>query len=170
MPVKIFQPSVYKEEIKQKIRDGQKPEELVTQYPLKIRTIYRYMKEVQDEKEGKLPERKSGGSPGSAITPGVSRDAFTPTGAPSPAPPDSPTREYVTLGTFRFPLEDWGYSNSLNLLIVAETYTQAREEYKMPKTMKVGDFMANLCQAFRIMKGWDVVGAGYERVGEESNG
>lgn len=170
MPVKVFQPSVYKEEIKEKLRAGDKPEKIATEYPLKIRTIYRYMKEVQDEKEGKAPPDKHGRiTPPSSIVPGVSKEAFTPTGAPAPAPPGAPTQEYVTLGTFRFPLEDWGYSSSLNLLIVAETFTQARAEYDMPKSMKVGDFVANLCQAFRLMKGWDMIGAGYQRQGDGEN-
>lgn len=50
MPVKIA--SQYKEEIMGKLREGKKPKELATEYPLTLRTIYRYLKEVQDEKAG----------------------------------------------------------------------------------------------------------------------
>lgn len=160
MAVKVFQPSQHKEEVKQLLRDGVSVEECATKFPLSERTIYRYYKEVQDEKEGKEPPGKKAAAPAVAI-PGVSKEAFTAQGAQSSAPAGSSMPEYLTIGTFRMPLEDWGYSSSLNLLIVAETYTQARQEYNLDKKMKVGDFIAQLCQAFRIMRGWDAVGAGY---------
>lgn len=160
MPVKIFQPNEHKEEIKQLLREGVSVEECATRFPLSERTIYRYYKEIQDEKEGKPPPGKKSVSPAVAI-PGVSKEAFTAQGAPAPAPPGSSVPEYLTIGTFRMPLEDWGYSSSLNLLIVAETFTQARLEYNFDKKMKVGDFVAHLCQAFRIMRGWDAIGIGY---------
>lgn len=160
MPVKIFQPNQHKEEIKQLLRDGISVEECATKFPLSERTIFRYYKEVQDEKAGKPPPGKKSG-PATVLVPGVSNESFTPQGAPTPAPPGSSTPEYLTIGTFRMPLEDWGYSSSLNLLLVAETFTQARKEYNLPKTMKVGDFTAQLCQAFRMMCGWDGIGVGY---------
>ena len=56
MPVKIFQPSQHKEEIKQLLRDGITVEECATRFPLSERTIYRYLKEVQDEQSGKVTE------------------------------------------------------------------------------------------------------------------
>jgi len=58
MPVKIFQPSKHKEEIKQLLRDGISVEECATRFPLSERTIYRYLREVQDEKSGKVVEDK----------------------------------------------------------------------------------------------------------------
>jgi hypothetical protein len=163
MPVKVFQVSKYKEEIKEKLRQGISPEEIAKQYPISVRSAYNYLKEVRDEKEGKSPPpKKNTVTPNSNIAPGVSKEAFTPSGSITAPPAGSPPgTEYLNLGTFRFPLEDWGYSSTLNLLIVAETFTQARQEYKFPPTVKVGDFLAQLCQAFRIMRGWDVVGAGY---------
>jgi hypothetical protein len=163
MAVKIFQPTEFREEIKTKLREGASPEELSTKYPVSKRTIYRYLKEVQDEAKGiSTPPKKNAGAPAANIAAGVSKDAFTPSGAPTSPPPGSPPgTDYITMGTFRMPLEDWGYSNSLNLLIVAETFAQARAEYKLPPTMKVGDFIAVVCQAFRLMRGWDVIGAGY---------
>lgn len=160
MAVKVFQPSEYKEQAKQLLRGGKTPEEVAVAIPLSTRTIYRYLKEVQNEKLGIPPPGKRQ-PPAPSVTPGVSKEAFTATGTPALAPPGSPTPEYITLGTFRFPLEDWGYSSALNLLIVSATFDQSRKEYKFPKTMKVGDFIAELCQAFRIMKGWDVIGGGY---------
>lgn len=166
MPVKIFQPSPHKEEIKQLLRKGTSVEECATKFPLSERTIYRYYKEIQDEEAGKPPPTKRTTPPAITI-PGVSKDSFTPQGAPSVAPPGSPTPEWLTIGTFRMPLEDWGYSSSLNLLIVAETYTQAKIEYHLDKSMKVGDFVAQLCQAFRIMRGWDAIGVGYAPIAQK---
>ena len=160
MPVKVCQPSEHKEEIKQLLREGLTVEECATRFPLSERTIYRYYREIQDEKAGKVPPGKKTAA-SSVVIPGVSGEAFTPIGAPSPAPPGSSMPEYLTIGTFRMPLEDWGYSSALNLLIVAETFTQARQEYNLDKKMKVGDFLAQLCRAFRIMRGWDAVGIGY---------
>lgn len=58
MPVKIFQPSQHKEEIKQLLREGVTVEECATRFPLTERTIYRYLKEVQNEKAGIVPEDK----------------------------------------------------------------------------------------------------------------
>ena len=61
MPVKIFQPSQHKEEIKQLLRDGITVEECATRFPLSERTIYRYLGEVQHEEKGKTPpEAKPG--------------------------------------------------------------------------------------------------------------
>jgi len=56
MPVKIFQPSKHKDEVKQLLREGVTVEECVTRFPLSERTIYRYLKEVQDERSGKVSE------------------------------------------------------------------------------------------------------------------
>ncbi len=163
MAVKIFQPSQHKEEIKQLLRDGVSVEECATRFPLSERTIYRYYREIQDEKAGKQPPGKKVAAP-AVVLPGISNEAFTAQGAPSLAPPGSSMPEYLTIGTFRMPLEDWGYSSALHLLIVAETFTQARQEYNLDKKMKVGDFIAYLCQAFRIMRGWDAIGVGYTPV------
>lgn len=58
MPVKIFQPSQHKEEVKQLLRDGISVEECATRFPLSERTIYRYLREVQDESSGKVTEEK----------------------------------------------------------------------------------------------------------------
>lgn len=108
---------------------------------------------------GKEKKPKPQSSPETQVT-GVSDIGFTPSGMPS----DIKTPQWLTIGTFRMPFEDWGYSSALSLLIVAETYTQAKKEYTFDG--KVGDFLAQLCQAFRIMKGWDLIGAGYS---ENSN-
>jgi hypothetical protein len=163
MAVRIFQPTEFREEIKEKLKEGASPEELATKYPVAKRTIYRYLSEVRNEAKGiSSPPKKNAGAPAATVSPGVSKDAFTPSGAPTAPPAGSPPgTDYITLGTFRMPLEDWGYSSSLNLLIVAETFAQAKNEYKFPSTMKVGDFIAQICQAFRLMRGWDVIGAGY---------
>jgi len=59
MPVKIFQPSQHKEEIKQLLRDGISVEECATRFPLSERTIYRYLREVQDEGSGKVTEERT---------------------------------------------------------------------------------------------------------------
>ena len=59
MAVKVFQPSQHKEEIKQLLRDGISVEECSTRFPLSERTIYRYWKEIQDEKSGKGSEDKA---------------------------------------------------------------------------------------------------------------
>ena len=59
MPVKIFQPSQHKEEIKQLLRDGITVEECATRFPLSERTIYRYLKEVQGEKSGTVTEDRT---------------------------------------------------------------------------------------------------------------
>ena len=58
MPVKIFQPSQHKGEIMQLLRDGISVEECATRFPLSERTIYRYLKEVQNEQSGKVVEDK----------------------------------------------------------------------------------------------------------------
>jgi len=58
MPVKIFQPSKHKDEIKQLLRDGITVEECATRFPLSERTIYRYLKEVQSESSGNVTEDK----------------------------------------------------------------------------------------------------------------
>jgi hypothetical protein len=168
MPVKIFQPSQHKEEVKQLLRDGKTVEECATLFPLSERTIYRYYREIQDEIAGKPPPGKR--TTPAVTIPGVSKEAFTAQGVQSPPPPGSPVPEYLTIGTFRMPLEDWGYSSALGLLIVAETFTQARVEYNFDKKMKVGDFIAYLCQAFRIMRGWDAIGIGYTPAKIEKEG
>jgi len=59
MPVKIFQPSKHKDEIKQLLREGISVEECATRFPLSERTIYRYLREVQDESSGKVTEEKT---------------------------------------------------------------------------------------------------------------
>jgi hypothetical protein len=155
----------------QLLRDGKTPEECVVQFPLSLRTIYRYQKEIQNEQTGGAPAAKktTGTTQTQVATPGVSKDAFTPVGAPTPPPPAAPTREYVYIGPIRMPVEDWGYSSNRNLFIVADTFDIAKREYNFPVTMKVGDFVAELCQAFRIMKGWDVIGGGLVPIQAETN-
>jgi len=59
MPPKVFMPSQYKEPAKQLLRQGKTPEEVVKEIPLSLRSIYRYLKEIQDEKKG--AETKPGG-------------------------------------------------------------------------------------------------------------
>ena len=166
MAIKTFPPSEYKEQAKALLKEGKKPEEVHLQYPISVRTLYRYLKEIEQEKAGT-------GQPGKKTTPpiasiGVARESFTPAGTPVPPPPGSPTLEYLKIGDLRMPLEDWGYSTSGNLYVVADTWDIARREYSFPKTMKVGDFMAELCRAFRFMKGWDVPGAGVPAAKVES--
>lgn len=112
---------------------------------------------------GKEKKPKPQSSPETQVT-GVSQDSFTPAGTPS----DLKTPQWLTIGTFRMPYEDWGYSSAVNLLVVAETYAQAKKEYSF--NGKVGDFLAELCQAFRIMKGWDVIAAGYQEPVEIKKG
>jgi len=58
MAVKIFQPSQHRDEIKQLLRDGKSVEECVTLFPISERSVYRYLKEVQNEKSGKVTEDK----------------------------------------------------------------------------------------------------------------
>ena len=87
--------------------------------------------------------------------PGISDNPFTPSGLAT----DVKSPQWLTIGTFRMPFEDWGYSSARNLLMVAETYSQAKVEYGFD--VKVGDFCAQLCRAFRMLKGWDLIGAGY---------
>lgn len=112
---------------------------------------------------GKEKKPKPQSSSETQVT-GVSQDSFTPAGTPS----DLKTPQWLTIGTFRMPYEDWGYSSAVNLLVVAETYAQAKKEYSF--NGKVGDFLAELCQAFRIMKGWDVIAAGYQEPVEITKG
>ena len=164
MPVKIFQPSKHKEEIKQLLRDGVSVEECATKFPLSERTIYRYYKEVQDEKEGKAPPGKKSSVPAVSI-PGVVKEPFTPIGAEIPAPPmgTKPSEQFVRIGNDNVPVRDFGYSDPENLLWVLSTFNQARKEYNFPPEMKMGDFCALLCQVFRMMRGWDVIGAGYNK-------
>ena len=162
MAVKIFQPNENRDEIKQQFRDGVPLEEILTKYPVARRTAYRYKKEVEDEKTNP-PAPASGVKKtvsASAAVPGVAKESFTPQGTPVNPPPGAPAGEYLTVGTLRMPLLDWGYSKTRNLFIVADTFEIAKQEYGFPQTMKVGDFMAELCQAFRIMRGWDVIGIG----------
>jgi hypothetical protein len=155
------QENPHKQEIKEQLRQGVKPEELATKFTVHIRTLYHWLKEIQDEKAGKVPaSKKVTAQVNAGLSPGVSKEAFTPIGAANPAPPGSPTQEYINFGTFRLPLEDWGYSSAKNMLIVATTYDDIKREYGLPKSMKVGDVQAELCQAFRLMKGWDVIGGG----------
>ncbi len=161
MPPRIFQPNQCREEAKQLLREGVSPEECATRFSIGERTAYRYLKEVQDEKAGKAPPGKRTASSG-VILPGVTKEAFTPAGIPLPAEP--PKKEFLHFGNLNMPMEDWGYSSYLNIFIVASTFVQARREYKFDSGMKVGDFCAHLCQAFRMMKGWDVKGAGYAPV------
>ena len=59
MPPRIFQVSEYKEPIKQLLRDGLSVEDCAKQYPVSERTVWRYYKEVQDEKAGIVPEKKA---------------------------------------------------------------------------------------------------------------
>lgn len=172
MAVKTFQPSEYKEQAKQLLREGKTPEEVAVSIPVSTRTLYRYLKEVQNEKAGIAP---AGKRTQQIITPmvsapGVAKEAFTPLGTViSAPPPTSPTQEHINIGVLRMPLEDFGYSNSLNLFVVAATYDQASKEYGFDKKkMKVGDFMANLCQTFRMMLGWDVIGGGYLPPGDSN--
>ncbi len=158
MAVKIpYQPNEHKDEAIKLFKEGKTIQELKEYFGEQVpeRTLYRYHKEVQDELSGKITETKKN-TPIKMTAVGVGKEAFVPSGAAAPPPPGSPPGEYINFGTLRIPLEDWGYSTSLNLLTVAATFDQARKEYNYPKTMKVGDFLANLCQAFRIMKGWDV--------------
>ena len=58
MPPKIGQPSKHKEDIKQLLRDGVTVEECATRFPVSERSIYRYLREVQNEKTGKVVEDK----------------------------------------------------------------------------------------------------------------
>ncbi len=170
MPKKVFTTSKYKPEIMDKLRSGVTKEELLKAYPEHLhKSIRRYEKEVDAEKKGQPNPTKKiaqvGNVPSRLVAEGVSHDAFTPQGTPVPPPPGSnnqDAKEFLTIGTFRMPMEDWGYSSALNLLIVAETYDQLCTEYGFDrKRMKVGDVMAHLCQAFRMMQGWDIVGGGY---------
>lgn len=68
-PKHLFKASPHKEEIKQLLRDGievegktptQVAEELATRFGLEVRTIFRYKKEIEDEKAGKVAESKPG--------------------------------------------------------------------------------------------------------------
>lgn len=53
----IFKPSVYKEQVMQKLKDGAKPEDLANQFPLSIRTICRYQNELGGEPKASTPRR-----------------------------------------------------------------------------------------------------------------
>lgn len=66
MAVKVFQPSQYKEEAKQLLRDGKTPEEVHTILPLSVRTLYRYFSEVQEEKKNTVGGRVIEERPGPA--------------------------------------------------------------------------------------------------------
>lgn len=192
MVASSFQPNANKTIIKQLFRDGAQTDgdsldEIAKTYGVSVRTVWRYLKEVQNEpppgeidineinntalqvKDKKTIQTNSIRKTLPASTLGVSKAPFTPAGTETPAPLGTPAgQQYLTIGTFRMPLEDWGYSSSLNLLIVAETFDQAKKEYGFDRRMKVGDFIAELCQAFRIMRGWDVIGLGYNKALEEA--
>ena len=55
-----FQPSVLKEEIKQLLRDGVSVEECATKFPLSVRTIYRWFREVRGEQQMTFRSREGG--------------------------------------------------------------------------------------------------------------
>jgi len=163
MPPKVFPPHQNKEAIKQLLREGVSVQECTTRFSSPTeRTIWSYYKEVQDEKEGKAPAgKKAGAAITPAVTvPGVAKEAFTAVGAQTTPPPEPPTREWMYIGPMRMPVEDWGYSSTRNLLIVSDTFDIVKQKYELPKTVKVGDFLAALCQSLRMSQGWDVIGAG----------
>jgi len=76
MPAKIWQPSKYKEEVKEALRQGALPEEVMTKFPISRRSAYRYLAEVKKEQKaeqtGEIQEQK-------------------PPSAPKVATPDKPT-------------------------------------------------------------------------------
>lgn len=157
MAVKVFQPSQYKEEIKQLLRDGTPIDEITGKYPLSERTLFRYQNEVEEEKKGQTQTVKKTGTNPVGAGAGVSKDSFTATGTPFI---NQSGQEFVYVGPIRMPVMDFGYSSARNLFIVADTYEQAKSEFKFPPNLKVGDFCAELCQAFRMMMGMDVIGGG----------
>lgn len=165
MAVRTFQPYKNKQEVLQKMREGHTPEELQALYPVSLRTLFRYWKEVQDEAAGTPKPGKTGGNqaPGTTVVPVVSKHSSTTSGQviPTPQAPGSDTGEFVRIAYLNMPIQDWGYSSFRNLLTVAATFDEAKIEYGFDKSVKVGDFLSYLCDAFRMMKGWDGIGAGY---------
>lgn len=176
MAVKIFQPAEDKEACKQALRDGATIEDCLNRFSVSRNTVYRYARQVKREQETgyvdreDVPDSDNGKQKASSpviqtpATTGVSKDSFTPSGQRSAAPSGAPAPEFLTVGTFRMPLEDWGYSSSRNLFLVADTYDIAKKQYNFPDKMKVGDFLAELCQMLRLMCGWDVIGGGVYQV------
>ena len=164
MPNKIFQPNEYREEIKQLFRDGVPLEEIRGRFPQNVvpkSNLYRYKKEVEEE-QSRAPAAPPVKKPTTTVStvPGVGRESFTPQGTPANPPPGSQAGEWLTVGNIRIPTIDLGYSKSRNMFLVIDTFEIAKEQYNFPPNMKVGDFMAELCQAFRLMRGWDVIGSG----------
>lgn len=183
MAVKIFQPAEDKEACKQALREGVPIDECLQRFAVSRNTVYRYLRQVKKEQETGVKEEaeivegegtKNTNIKGQVVSApigiGVSDESFTPSGARSSAPSGAPAPEWLTVGTFRMPLEDWGYSSSRNLFIVADTYDIARKQYNLPKTVKVGDFLAELCQMLRMMCGWDTIGGGVYKVNIEKEG
>lgn len=93
------------------------------------------------EEKGIVPERK-----------GVGDSAFEPSGQAT----SKQTGKWIDIGTLRMPLEDWGYSSTLNLLKVAQTYEDFKSVYGFQG--KVGDCCALLCEIFRCCVGWNTIG------------
>jgi hypothetical protein len=54
----IFPASHHKQEIMQKLREGESPDVLATRYPVSRRAIYRYLRDIQSEKMGKAKQAR----------------------------------------------------------------------------------------------------------------
>jgi len=74
---------------------------------------------------------------------------------------DKEPPKYLMIGTLRMPLEDWGYSSTYNLLLVAQTYQDVKRDFGFDG--KVGDFCAAMARLVRIIAGYDEIGGVYER-------
>lgn len=184
MAVKVFQPAEDREACKDALRQGATIEECLQRFSISKATAWRYLHQVQKEQEtgtkGAQVEDSNNGDDGEAkkaksivnapVAVGVGDKSFVPSGQRSSAPSGEPAPEWLTVGTFRMPLLDWGYSSSKNLFIVADTYDIAKKQYNFPKEMKVGDFLAELCQMLRMMCGWDNIGSGVYEVNIEQEG
>ena len=81
---------------------------------------------------------------------------------------NKPSPKYLTIGTFRMPYEDWAYSNTANLLIVAQTYLDIKGRIGFDG--KVGDLCAEICRIFRYLAGLDLTKEDYESIASKTSG
>jgi len=58
MPVKTFPPNPYKEAVKKALREGITPEGCASQFPVSVRTCWRYLQEVRAERPESMPDVK----------------------------------------------------------------------------------------------------------------
>jgi len=97
---------------------------------------------------------------------GVAKGASTSDTLEAPAQVLHPKKPPIVIGHMSIPYEDWGYSTTAHMLVVASTYQEVKSEYGY--SGPVGDFCADCVKLFRRIFDFDPIRE--EEMIEEADG